>query len=81
MRSGCLWPWDGQVCGRSITKEGRSKPSTGLECSGYGSVFAGHVSRLQNVLGGMRAWEAEVQSHHGTLWSGFLTLPGDSWDP
>jgi hypothetical protein len=20
-------------------------------------------------------------SHHGTLWSGFLTLPGNSWNP
>lgn len=46
MRSGCLWPWDGQVRGRSVTKEGRSRPGTGLECSGYGSVFAGYASRL-----------------------------------
>lgn len=47
----------------------------------YGSVFAGHASRLQNVLGRMRGWEMQLQRHHGTLWSGFLTFSGDSQDP
>lgn len=34
MISGCFWPWDGQVCGRSVTKEGKLQAQQqALKCS------------------------------------------------